>query len=121
MEKPEWFTDRWKKLVPEHMIPKRQKGWGGARESIGVEDGGGRVGWAEWRGGRGGRKGTVRRRSILDIGLLRGNLGGASKKSKLNKISPALPGGGGREHPKMDVEELQREMRVMMKSGSMFK
>ncbi|GMI17330.1 hypothetical protein TrLO_g702 [Triparma laevis f. longispina] len=35
VEKPEWFTDDWKAIVPEEMIPKKSRGEDGEREGEG--------------------------------------------------------------------------------------
>ena len=93
-EKPDWFTDKWKSMVPEDMKPTKGKGGSDGEDKVSAEietgDEALTVGVGDEQNGR--------RRSFLE--LISG------QKAVSSKVMPA--GGIKKE---IDVEEFVREMK----------
>ena len=92
-EKPEWFTDQWKSIVPEEMKPTKGKGSVDGGDKVAAEN---EVEEALMVGGGEEQKG--RRRSVLEVI--------SGQKAVSSKVMPA--GGGKKEE--IDAEEFVREM-----------
>ena len=92
-EKPEWFTDQWKSMVPENMKPAKKTGDADGGDKTADEN---EVEEALMMGGGEEQKG--RRRSVLEVI--------SGQKAVSSKVMPA--GGITKE---IDVEEFEREMK----------
>ena len=92
-EKPDWFTDQWKSIVPEDMKPKKEKGGSDGEDKTAA---GNEVEEALMVGG--GEEKIGRGRSVLEFisGL----------KAVSSKVMPA----GGIKKEEIDTEEFVREM-----------
>ena len=91
-EKPDWFTDKWKSMIPEKMKPTKEKGGVDGEDKTEAKNEGGEavtVGGGEEQNGR--------RRSILEMI--------SGQKAVSSKVMPA---GGGKGE--IDTEEFLREM-----------
>ena len=92
-EKPEWFTDQWKSIVPEDMKPTRKMGDVDDGDKTADEN---EVEEALMVGG--GEEQIGRRRSVLEVI--------SGQKAVSSKVMPA--GGGKKED--IDAEDFVREM-----------
>ena len=92
-EKPDWFTDKWKASVPEHMKPVKKTGDIDDGDKTADENEGGDEALMEG----GGEKQKGRRRSVLEI--ISGQKAGSSK---------VMPAGGIKKE--IDAEDFVREL-----------
>ena len=93
-EKPEWFTDQWKSIVPEDMKPTRKMEDVDGEDETTAENGGDE---ALMAGGGGEQSG--RRRSILEFI--------SGQKAASSKVMPA----GGSKKEEINMEEFVRAMK----------
>ena len=93
-EKPDWFTDQWKSIVPEEMKPTKGKGDADGEDKTAAEVEGG----DEALSVGGGEEQNGRRRSILEMI--------SGQKAVSSKVMPA----GGIKKEEIDAEEFVREL-----------